>query len=132
MSEEDYRKLSVITQNVSFYSIINKDNTDSPFDIMDDERISNDIIKSLTSSPEDFCLAFELSKRVMIALSRKNKISQLLYILYFVYNFSMKELSSIFGITLIYISRLINKVNIEINQELEAIIKEESNGEDVS
>lgn len=128
ISIDKYNRMLVNLQSISFYSIINNDNTDSPFDIIDDERISNDIVKSNNSSPEDLTIVSELASIVISTFNKHDRRSKLLYMLYFIYNFSLQDLSELFGITIIYISRLISSINSDIAETLKPYTEREQYG----
>lgn len=118
-----YRNMLVSLQKLSFYSVINTDNLDSPFDIIEDDTISSDMVTSNTGNPEDLFFVNELSHFVINQFCKTHKKIQLIYILYFVYNFSLKELSDLFNVTIIYASRVIASINKSISNETQTYLE---------
>lgn len=118
ISVNAYLKLEVLTQNVLLTSIINDDNSDSPFDILDDTFISVDAPLTTHQTPEQILVANEIYNSAVEAFNKVNRKTQIIYILYFLYNLNMCDIGSLLNVQPSYICACIKQVNTTINNNI--------------
>lgn len=130
ISLDKYYSLIQTIQKLSFYSSINEDNPDTLFEVFEDESISSDapVLPSNCGTPEDLFMVLELAQYVIAHFCKHSKKAQLIYILYLVHNFSLKDISELLDVTVVYASRMITSINKDISIKSKLYLKRKHHG----
>lgn len=130
ISLDKYYSLMQTIQKLSFYSSINDDNPDTLFEVFEDESVSSDlpVLPSNCGTPEDLFMVLELAQYVIAHFCKHSKKSQLIYILYIVHNFSLRDISELLGVTVVYASRMIAAINKDISIKSKFYLKRKHYG----
>ena len=73
-------------------------------------------------------MVLELAQYVIAHFCKHRKKAQLIYILYLVHNFSLKDISELLDVTVVYASRMITSINKDISIKSKLYLKRKHHG----